>query len=190
MLRVRPLFFTSNFDATVTELLDLGLDCVENDGDRGCFDSGNGKLEVLRAARGGYAAQLAFELRDAAIFVRRTLTDGTHAELAETFYGPGARVIAPDGFSFELSASSDLAIPVPEAATNVTATWRTPNPAAANQVLANIGAKFVEGRESGGALFRAKNGGFVATAAGEVAGVELSIHHGGGIHNLGAQSEP
>lgn len=188
MLRVRPLFFTPDFDATVAELLVLGLDCVENDGRRAAFDSGNGKLEVLRAALGSSRTELAFELRDAAIFVRRTLADGTHAELADTFHGAGARVTGPGGFTFELAASEDLAVPAPDAVMSVTATWRTPHPAAANTVLANIGAKPVS--DDGGALFRAKNGGFVATAQGAAAGVELSVRHHGGIHNLRAQSEP
>ena len=188
MLRVRPILFTPSFDDTVAQLLGLGLACVANNGDRAEFDSENGKVGVLREVPECRGTFLAFELRDPAIFVRRTLADGTHAELVETANGPGARVIAPDGFSFDLAASTDLRIPEPGAPLAVVATWRTPDPAAANKVLADIGAKFVQDRADGGALFRAKNGGFVATAAGGASGVELGIMDHGETLTLGAGS--
>src|SRR5690606_17677742 len=123
--------------------------CLENDGDWAEFDSGNGKVGVFIEAPEGEAIELAFEVRDAAIFVRRTLEDGTHAEEADTTTGPGARVTAPNGFTFELAASDDLRLPESDAdpsapSSSVTAIWRTPDLAAANKVLANIGAKFVQ----------------------------------------------
>ncbi|MDD0859965.1 hypothetical protein NHF46_24310 [Arthrobacter alpinus] len=56
-------------------------------------------------------------------------------------------------------------------------------------MLADIGAKFVQEKPDGGALFRAKNGGFVATAKGAVTGVELEIKHQGETLTFGAESE-
>ncbi|MDD0859966.1 hypothetical protein NHF46_24315 [Arthrobacter alpinus] len=95
MLRVRPIILTSNFTQTVAQLRELGLSRLENDGDWAEFDSGNGKVGVFIEAPETEAIKLGFEVRDAAIFVRRTLEDGTHAEEAHTFTGPGARVTAP-----------------------------------------------------------------------------------------------
>ena len=197
MLRVRPIILTSNFNQIAAQFAELGLICLENDGDWAEFDSGNGKVGIFRRSPAGAAVgesiELAFEVRDAAIFVRRTLEDGTHAQEADTSTGPGARVTAPDGFSFELTASEDLRLPEPDAdpgaPSSVTAIWRTPEPAAANTVLADIGAKFVQESPDGGALFRAKNGGFVATAKGAVTGVELEIKHQGETLTFGAESE-
>ena len=193
MLRVRPIIVTSNFNQIAAQLAQLGLICFENDGDWAEFDSGNGKVGVFLESPQEEGISLAFEVRDAAIFVRRTLEDGTHAQEADTSAGPGARVTAPDGFSFELTASEDLRLPEPDAdpgaPSSVTAIWRTPEPAAANKVLADIGAKFVQESPDGGALFRAKNGGFVATAKGAVTGVELEIWQQGERLTFGAVSE-
>ena len=189
MLRVRPIVWTPHFQETAAQLLGVGLTCLENDGDWAEFDSGNGKVGLFRESADQYRVTLAFELRDATIFVRRTLADGTHAELADTSNGPGARVTTPDGFSFELAASEDLSVPDATALPAVTALWHTPDPAAANKVLANIGAKFVRDQPDGGALFRAKNGGFVTTAKAEVSGVELEIRHDGGTLTLGSGNE-
>ena len=190
MLRVRPIIFTSAFEDTLTLLRTLGLDCVENDGDWAEFESGNGKIGVFREAPELNHIELAFELRDAAIFVQRTLADGTAAELADTITGPGAQVTAPDGFSFELTASDDLSLPRPaESQTTgsrltVVQTWCTPRPAEANAVLANIGAKPLRELPGGGALFRAKNGGLVATARGEGSGVVLGFMYDGELSAL------
>lgn len=193
MLRVRPIILTAHFDTTAAQLLALGLRCLQNDGAMAEFDAGSGKVVVLRSSLAEHGTLLAFEVRDAAIFVRRTLEDGTHAEGSETSLGPGARVSAPDGFSFELAASEDLRLPEPDADPSslsaVTAIWRTPDPAAANKVLADIGAKFMHNSQDGGAVFRAKNGGFVATAKGPMTGVELEIKHDGGTLTFGAESE-
>ena len=188
MLRVRPIIFTSAFEDTLTQLRTLGLSCLENDGDWAEFDSGNGKIGVFREAPELNHTELAFELRDAAIFVRRTLADGTPAELADTITGPGARVTAPDGFSFELTISEDLSIPAGSQTTGsqltVVQTWCTPRPGEANMVLANIGAKPVRELPDGAALFRAKNGGLVATARGEASGVVLGFMYDGALPEL------
>ena len=188
MLRVRPIIFTSAFENTLTQMRTLGLNCLENDGDWAEFDSGNGKIGVFREAPESHRTELAFELRDAAIFVRRTLADGTPAELADTVTGPGARVTAPDGFSFELTISEDLRLPAGTQTTGsrltVVQTWRTPHPEEANTVLASIGAKPVRELPGGGALFRAKNGGLVATARGEASGVALGFIYDGALQEL------
>ena len=190
MLRVRPIIFTSAFENTLTQMRTLGLNCLENDGDWAEFDSGNGKIGVFREAPELHHIELAFELRDAAIFVRRTLADGTAAELADTVTGPGAQVTAPDGFSFELTASEDLSLPRPAESQptgsrlTVVQTWCTPHPEEANAVLANIGAKPLRELPGGGALFRAKNGGLVATARGEGSGVVLGFMYDGELSAL------
>jgi hypothetical protein len=184
MLRVRPIIFASRFNSTAAQLRELGLTSLENDGDWAEFDSGNGKVGVVRGSPDRPTIVLAFELRDPAIFVRRTLADGTRAELTDTANGAGARVTAPGGFSFELSASADVSVPAPAVRSAVTAIWRTPDPAAANKVLADIGARKVQNLPDGGALFRAKNGGFVATAQGAVSGVDLEIKYDGGTFTL------
>lgn len=174
MLRVRPVLHTPAV-AEVAELLaDLGLPRVKDDGGRTVFNAGHGKLEVLHT--GGEAwVELRFELRDAAVFVQRTLADGTHAELR----GPDAVVRAPDGFTFTASPVEDPALPDPAALFAIEVIWRSPDPAAAAQVLANIGAKSDSGEH-----FRAKNGGFLATAEGEVNAAELCLPYRGDLRAL------
>lgn len=188
MLRIRPVHFTSTIDEFAAELQAQGLHCVENHGNWRVFDSGNGKVGV-HAAEAGSAedgtTELGFEVRDCEIFVRRTRQDGTDAELVDSRHGTTARVTAPDGFTFLADPSTDLSLAAHDAPLAVTATWRTPTPEVANKVLADIGARFVAERPGGGALFRTKNGGFVATAAGEVSGVELEI-----TRQTGADTSP
>lgn len=178
MLRVRPVHFTSRIDEFCAALQAQGLLCVENHGNWRVFDSGSGKVGVHAAEAGSPedgTTDLGFEVRDCEIFVRRTLDDGTAAKLVDSRHGSTARVTAPDGFTFLADPSTDLRLPAEDAPLAVTATWRTPDPAAANKVLADIGARLVAERPGGGALFRAKNGGFVATAADAVSGVDLEI---------------
>ena len=197
MLRVRPVYFTSAPDAFAARLAGIGLRSVESHGDWQVFDTGNGKVGLHRAEAGSAAdglLVLGFEVRDPEIFVRRTLQDGTQAELVESRHGSTARVSAPDGTVFLADPATDLSLPAADSPLAVVATWHTANPAAANKVLADIGAKHVQDFPGGGALFRAKNGGFVATAvataAGAASGVGLEIRHGGGTLTLGAVSEP
>lgn len=182
MLRVRPVHYTSRIDEFAAELETQGLRCVENHGSWRVFASDSGKVGV-HAAEAGSAedgtTELGFEVRDCEIFVRRTLEDGTQAELVESGHGTTARVTAPDGFTFLADPSTDLRLPADNAQLAVTVTWRSPDVAAANKVLADIGARVIAERPGGGALFRAKNGGFVATAAGAVSGVDLEITRGG-----------
>ncbi len=182
MLRVRPVHYTSRIDEFAAKLENQGLRCVENHGSWRVFDSGSGKVGV-HAAEAGSAedgtTELGFEVRDCEIFVRRTLKDGTQAELVASRHGITACVTAPDGFSFLADPSTDLSLPADDAPLAITVTWRTPDIAAANKVLADIGARLVAERPGGGALFRAKNGGFVATAAGAASGVDFEITQGG-----------
>jgi hypothetical protein len=192
MLRVRPVHYTSRIDEFAVKLETQGLHCVENHGSWRVFDSDSGKVGV-HAAEAGSAedgtTDLGFEVRDCEIFVRRTLEDGTQAELVESSliksslikstHGITARVTAPDGFTFLADPSTDLRLPADDPLLAVTVTWRSPDVAAANKVLTDIGARLVAERPGGGALFRARNGGFVATAAGAVSGVELEITQGG-----------
>lgn len=184
MLRVRPIHFTSALEDYATQLESQGLRCVENSGDWRVFDSGNGKVGVHVAEAGSAedgTTALGFEVRDHVIFIRRTLEDGTQAALEDSRHGSTARVTAPDGFTFLADPVTDLSLPDPSSLPAVIALWRTPDTVAASTVMANIGAKFVAERSDGGTLFRAKNGGFVLTAPGEVAGVELLITHDGAL---------
>lgn len=191
MLRVRPVHFTSDLDGFAATLEAQGLSCLESHGDWRVYDSGNGKVGIHRAEAGTAmdgTTVLGFEVRDHEIFVRRTLEDGTRAEVVDSRHGSTARVSAPDGFNFLADPVADLSLPTggPVA---VTAVWRTPDTAEANKVLADIGAKFVRGQPGGAALFRAKNGGFVATVQAHASGVELEIKHDGGPPPFGAESE-
>ena len=193
MLRVRPVYFTSAPDDCAARLAAIGLRSVEHHGGWQVFDAGNGKVGLHRAEAGSAEdgrPVLGFEVRDPEIFVRRTLQDGTRAELVESRHGATARVTAPDGTTFLADPVTDHSLPAADSPLAVVATWHTPDPAAANKVLADIGAKHVQDLPGGGALFRAKNGGLVATAAGAVSGVGLEIRHGGGTLTLGAVSEP
>ena len=48
MLRIRPVHFTSTIDEFAAELQAQGLHCVENHGNWRVFDSGNGKVGVVK----------------------------------------------------------------------------------------------------------------------------------------------
>lgn len=186
MLRVRPVHFTSDLAGCAAQLEAEGLKCVENHGDWRVLDSGNGKVGLHRAEAGSPAdgtTVLGFEVRDHEIFVRRTLADGTRAEVADSRHGSTASVTAPDGFNFLADPVTDLSLPNPASPLSVTAMWHTPDPAAANKVLADIGARHVQDHPGGGALFSAKNGGFVAIHKGVTNVVELEIGND-------AESEP
>lgn len=188
MLRVRPLVHTNYFHEYVALLTALGMDCVQtkDDGDWQVFDSGNGKVAVRQASADslpGTSVHMGFELRDADIFIQRTLADGTKAERAPD--APAARVTAPDGFSFLAHPSNDLSLADPQGRLAVATVWRTLQPEMAKTVLLNIGAKHVRDNTEGGAVFRVKNGGLVTTAAGDLTGVELGFTYKGGMAELG-----
>jgi|GEM_PF-634852 len=207
MLRVRPILSTYALDDHAALLSALGLGCTENHTDWRVFDSGRGKVGLHRTAPGNDggrrdnstpddggrrdgSVQLGFEIRDRDIFVRRTLADGTRAELLETPHGPSARVTAPDGFTFLADpvvdpdpASPGPASPGPAAhpghpgPPTVVQLWHTPDVDAARKVLADIGARLLPPRPdgTGGSRFQAKNGGLVEVHPGGVAGVGLCL---------------
>jgi hypothetical protein len=188
MLRVRPIVFTSRPEDHASLLTALGLACTENHGDWLVFDSGDGKVGLHRAAAGSAedgTVQLGFEIRDRGIFVRRTLADGTLAELLEAGRGPAARVTAPDGFSFLADPVADLA-PRRPGPLSVVQQWHTPDVAAARKVLADIGARPGPPDADGRSPFRARNGGLVEVRHGEVSGVALALAYDGGPADLGA----
>lgn len=177
MLRLCPVISTPHPEAYARLLTAAGLACVGAEAGGGSptwqlFNSGNGKIAVEYAPV--HAIRLEFELRDAALFVQRTLADGTRAELL----GQAALVTAAD-FTFLARPVTDLALADPRSTPSVTAVWTSDNPARANTVLANIGAKKLHDLSLGGAVFRAKNGGVVRTAAGAGTGVELQVDCGG-----------
>ncbi|MHA7271757.1 VOC family protein [Arthrobacter sp. HLT1-20] len=190
MLRVRPVLFTSHLAEYSKLLIALGMWRVHDAGDWQVFDSGQGKVGLHGVLPGGQdgTATLGFEIRDAPIFVRRTLADGTHAELVDSRHGPTARVTAPDGFTFLADPVVDAPAATPAAGPlTVVQLWSTPEVAAATKVLADIGTKPVAGRPDAPALFRAKNGGLTAARLGEVSGVDLGFRYDGDLTALAAQ---
>ncbi|ALE04475.1 hypothetical protein AL755_02010 (plasmid) [Arthrobacter sp. ERGS1:01] len=189
MLRVRPIHLTSRLEEYAHLLTALGLRCIADDGDRRVFDSGNGRVGLLRVDAGSAedgTTGLEFEVRDHEIFVHRTLADGTPAELVDSDYGPAARVDAPDGTAF-------LAVPVAQeilvgpGLLTVVMHWHTTDDAGARKVLADIGARPLITRPGGGSFFRAKNGGLVATHPAGHNGVELGLEYCGDLAALGAR---
>lgn len=189
MLRVRPLHFTSRLEEFSALLTSLGLRCMQDDGDWRVFDSGNGKVGLHRVPAGSPedgTTALGFEIRDREIFVRRTLADGTHAELLDSRHGPTARVTSPDGTTF-------LADPVPQetpmtaGALTVLQLWHTTDDAGARKVLADIGARPVTDAPGGRSLFRAKNGGLTATHPAGLNGVELCFEYDGDLAALASR---
>ncbi len=189
MLRVRPVHFTSRLEEYTALLEALGLACSQDFGGWRVFDSGNGKVGLHRVAAGSPedgTTAMGFEIRDREAFVRRTLADGTQAELVDSDHGPSARVTAPDGFSF-------LADPVADAGGTAGGTgplavvqlWRTPCVDTARKVLADIGARPVAPRADGRTPFAAKNGGLVAVRPGTAPGVALALEYDGDLAALG-----
>ncbi|WP_125610169.1 VOC family protein [Specibacter cremeus] len=194
MLRVRPIHFTSRLEDYATLLTALGLRAVEDSPDWRVFDSGDGRIALHRAEPGGPQdglTVLGFEIRDRDEFSRRTVAAGTRAEFADADRGPSVRVTAPDGFAFLADPVQEG--PVQEATEDAAARpalavlqlWKTPNPAAAQEVLTAIGARPAISSDTGGwATFRAKNGGLAATHHGEHNAVEPSFEYAGDLEEL------
>jgi len=193
MLRARPLHYTSRMDAYAGLLTALGLTLEHDAGDWRVFTSGHGKVGLHFTEPGSVedgTTALGFELRDREIFVRRTQEDGTCAELFDAGHGPSARITAPDGFSFLADPVTDLSRPAPDTdgTLKVLQLWYTQDPAAAQKVLADMGAKLAVSSETAGwALFNAKNGGLTATHLGEPNAVELAFEYTGDITVLAAK---
>jgi hypothetical protein len=193
MLRVRPILFTSALDDYASLLTALGLSCTENHADWRVFDSGRGKVGLQQDDVGlqDGSVQLGFEIRDRDIFVRRTLADGTRAELVDSDHGPAAQVTAPDGFSFLADAVAQDSPPkgVHPGPPTVVQLWHTPDVDAARKVMADIGARPVQPRPDGtGSIrFQAKNGGLVEVHLSGVSGVGLCLEYDGGQAALRAR---
>lgn len=190
MLRARPVHYTSRMDEYAALLTALGLTLEHDTPTWRVFNSGHGKVglhyAIPESAEDG-TTTLGFELRDPEIFVQRTLADGTLAELCDTEAGPSARVTAQDGFSFLADPVTDMSIPAADTdgTLKVMQLWYTQDPAAAQKVLTNIGAKLsVSSATAGWALFKAKNGGLIGTHLGEQNASELSFEYSGDLAEL------
>lgn len=197
MLRTRPIHYTSNMEAWARLLTKLGLKAEHDGGDWRLFTSGNGNVGLHFAEAGSEmdgCTTLGFEIRDREIFVQRTLEDGTRAELIEQGHGPGARVTAPNGFSFKLDPVTDLSMPDPEAKLAVMQLWYSQEASVQQKVLADIGAKLVVSSKTPEpsnkvtwAVYSAKNGGLTAVHLGQQDAVELSFEYNGDVTELAQQ---
>lgn len=172
MLRVRPVLSTSRIEPWRHLLTTAGMVCASDDGgDWLEFDAASGRLALRRVAPGDEAdgrVDLGFEVRDLDEFVRRTLADGTRAEIVEADNGRAARIAAPSGFTF-LAESASASFgnhpegTQPDPALSVMPVWMTRDVAGASATLRGIGAhpRF-SGSHGEWTDFSAKNGGVVA----------------------------
>lgn len=193
MLRVRPVQFTSDVAARKHLLETLGLVCVEDHGDWVEFDAGSGRVALHRTAARRTSADspddgttvFGVEVGDLSEFARRTVADGTRAELLEADHGQAVRVTAQDGFTFLADkAASRTTSPDADPGLTVVGTWLTPNVPQAAQELRNIGArprhvsaKFAD--------FSTKNGGILAVRqSAETAAGGLAFEYDGDLSAL------
>ncbi|GAB3570518.1 hypothetical protein GCM10027405_35310 [Arthrobacter alkaliphilus] len=178
MLRVRPVQFTSDVAGWKRLLGALGLVCTEDHGGRVEFDAGSGRVALRSAAPGAPddgTVAFGVEVGDLAEFARRTVADGTRAELFDADHGQAVRVTARDGFTFVADkAISRTTRPEADPGLAVVGTWLTPDVSGAAQELRNIGAR-PRHAYTDLAEFSTKNGGILsvrkapATAAGGLA---------------------
>ena len=181
MLRVRPIHYTSRMDQWEGLLSALGMVRTVDDGDWQEFDAGSGRLALHRVPAGAAGADagdgagagmvldgktdFGVEVGDLAEFARRTnaaAEDGTTpAELVSARHGDTCRITGEDGFGFFADkaahgaqcADADPALAVVEV-------WFTPDAAAAEQTLRNMGARLRPAPDDDEtADFTAKNGG-------------------------------
>ncbi len=182
MLRVRPIHYTSRMDQWEGLLSALGMVRTVDDGDWQEFDAGSGRLALHRVAAGAAGADagdgagagmvldgktdFGVEVGDLAEFARRTNLAGaedgtTPAELVSARHGDTCRITGEDGFGFFADkaahgaqcADADPALAVVEV-------WFTPDAAAAEQTLRNMGARLRPAPDDDEtADFTAKNGG-------------------------------
>lgn len=183
MLRVRPIQFTSDVAGWKHLLTALGLVCVADRGDWVEFDAGSGRVALHPTSADRASADspddgatvFGVEVGDLAEFARRTMADGTRAELFDADHGPAIRVTAQDGFTFLADkAISRTTSRDADPGLAVVGTWLTPDVPGAAQDLRNIGAR-PRNMSSDAADFNAKNGGLLLvrkspeTAAGDLA---------------------
>lgn len=182
MLRVRPIHYTSRMDQWEGLLSALGMVRTVDDGNWQEFDAGSGRLALHRVAAGAAGADagdgagagmvldgktdFGVEVGDLAEFARRTNLAGaedgtTPAELVNARHGDTCRITGGDGFGFFADkaahgaqcADADPALAVVEV-------WFTPDAAAAEQTLRNMGARLRPAPDDDEtADFTAKNGG-------------------------------
>lgn len=145
MLRVRPVQFTSDVAGWRQLLLALGLVCAEDHGDWVEFDAGSGRVALHSTSPGSPddgTTVFGVEVGDLAEFARRTLADGTRAELFDADHGQAVRITAQDGFTFLADkASSRTTSSEADPGLAVVGTWLTPDVPGAAQELRNIGAR-------------------------------------------------
>ena len=145
MLRVRPIQFTSDVAAWKHLLVALGLMCVKDDDDWVEFDAGSGRVALHRVSPGSPddgITVFGVEVGDLAEFARRTVADGTRAEVFDADHGQAVRITARDGFTFLADkASSRTTSPEADPGLAAVGTWLTPDVPGAAQELRNIGAR-------------------------------------------------
>ena len=191
MLRVRPVQFTSDVAAWKHLLVALGLVCVEDHGDWVEFDAGSGRVALHRTSPGSPddgTTVFGVEVGDLAEFARRTVADGTRAELFDADHGQAVRVTARDGFTFFADkATSRTTSPEADPGLAVVGTWLTPDVPGAAQELRNIGAR---PRHASADLadFSTKNGGvLLVRESPETAAGSLAFEYDGDLAALEAR---
>jgi hypothetical protein len=167
MLRVRPIQFTSDIVGWKHLLEALGLVCVEDRGDWMEFDAGSGRVALHGAsadsAESADSGTTVFgvEVGDLAEFARRTVADGTRAELFDADHGQAVRITAQDGFTFLADkAASRTTNPEADPGLAVVGTWLTPDVPQAAKELRHIGAR-PRHMSTDAADFTTKNGGIL-----------------------------
>ncbi|MEW1823473.1 VOC family protein [Arthrobacter sp. NPDC080031] len=191
MLRVRPIQFTSDIAAWKHLLTTLGLVCVEDHGDWVEFDAGSGRVALHAVSPGSPddgTAVFGVEVGELAEFARRTVADGTHAELFDADHGQAGRVTARDGFAFLADrARSRTTSPEADPALAVVGTWLTPDVPGAAQELRNIGAR-PRHASATSADFSTKNGGILSVReSSETAAGGLAFEYDGDLAALEAR---
>ncbi|MCX2749680.1 VOC family protein [Arthrobacter sp. MI7-26] len=164
MLRVRPIQFTSDVAGWKHLLTALGLVCVLDRGDWLEFDAGSGRVALHRTSADSPddgATAFGVEVGHLAEFARRTMADGTRAELFDAGHGQAVRITAGDGFTFLADkATSGATSPDADPGLAVVGTWLTPDVPGAAQELRNIGAR-PRRASPDAADFSTKNGGIL-----------------------------
>jgi hypothetical protein len=178
MLRVRPIQFTSDVAGWKHLLGALGLVCVGDHGDWVEFDAGSGRVALHSTSADSPddgTTVFGVEVGDLAEFARRTVADGTRAELVDADHGQAVRITAEDGFTFLADkASSRTTSPDADPGLAVVGTWLTPDVPGAARELGKIGAR-PRRASPDFADFSTKNGGILLvlespeTAAGGLA---------------------
>ena len=191
MLRVRPIHFTSRPDAWEPLLAALGMIKTVDDGGRLEFDAGSGRLalEIVATGEAGNGTTVfGVEIGDPAEFARRTVADGTRAEVIDTAHGTAVRVTAEDGFSFLADKAAHGAVCADaDPALAVVGIWLTPDTENAARELRHIGARPRRDTPDG-ADFSTKNGGILTVRAGDQpAGGPLEFEYDGGLDGLRAR---